>query len=86
LIPLILSSKSTVFRSRLSIMIGLRETLPVIRVPKELHIATMRNNVINQLGGEQSTIMRLEPIDCDRVRLQICRRRLLPAIAIPSLS
>ena len=60
-----------VFERCLAIVIRLRETLPVVPIPEELHVAAVRNDVIHNLCQIHHSVVRLEVVYCDRMCLQV---------------
>jgi hypothetical protein len=51
-------------------MLGVGHGLPVAHIPKERHVAAMRNNVVNAFSGEHAAVVLVKVINCKRVRLQ----------------
>lgn len=78
-------SESTILHSRLAVMVRLRQPLPIHRIPEQIHVSLMRNDVINNLSWIQTPLMLTKPIDSDRMRNQISLTGFLPLRAIPAL-
>lgn len=78
-------TETTVFCCCFSIVVLLSETLPVITVPEELHIATMRDDVIDNLSSEHTTLVIIEDVNRKRMPSQIRFAGLLPTPSIATL-
>jgi hypothetical protein len=70
---------AAVLKSSLPVVISLRQTLPVTRVPEQLHVSLMRDDVIHNDSSKQPAVMITKPIHCDRMRPKPRFRSLLPA-------
>lgn len=79
------TTKAAIFYRSFTVMVGLRQSLPIIRIPEQFHIATMRHDVIDHGSGIEPAAVILEPINCNWMGAEVCFARLLPPISISTL-
>ena len=65
-------------------MAGLAEGLPVGLIPEEILVASMRDDVVDDVGGSGAT--QLGAVHTERVVIEVGQSRLLPFVVVATLA
>lgn len=84
-VPFSPTPKAAVLGRRLAVVVCLGQPLPIVRIPKQPHVAAMRNDVVDNFSRIDHALVRLKIIDRNRMNAEISRTRLLPSRSIASL-